>query len=334
MKPRIYFILNWLSIFSIFMLFVLGGLVRSTGSGMGCPDWPKCFDQYIPPTSEKELPKNYQTYYKEKRLEKTKRFVSFLNFLGMNDKANKISKNSQLNQTHQFNALKAYVEYVNRIWGAMTGFIVFFCLVFSCLYFKSNPAVFIYSLLGFIAVLLNALLGAIVVNSNLIGGIVTIHFIAAFASISFFILARRKIENNVQESEVKLPKISLVVMILATIQILMGALVREKFDLLTLDIATSQIIQSLNPNLFYHGVLGVILLCGCILQFIQCSRLDINAQYIRWVMFLSIGQIIIGPLSLIDTFIATSKLFHISFGAGIYVLQFYICSTYLRGTKS
>lgn len=314
------------------MLFVIGGLVRSTGSGMGCPDWPKCFEQYVPPTSESDLPKNYEEYYKDKRLKKTKRFTQLLHLFGFSNKAEKIQQATQLNESHKFNVIKAYVEYINRLWGALTGIIVFICTLLSLQYFKINWRVFLFTFLGFIAVIFNALLGAVVVNSNLIGGIVTAHFIAAFASISFFIVARRYI-NNSSQVNFQNKKISILLLLFASIQLIIGAFVRETYDLnfgvMTLD----QTIESLYPNLYYHGILGVIIMSLSILQLIRVPKHGKVVKYAKIIVFLTIAQIIIGPVSLIESFIEISKLFHISFGAGIYVLQFYICTSFLKPLK-
>jgi cytochrome c oxidase assembly protein subunit 15 len=114
--------INITTIVLLFVLILAGGVVRSSGSGMGCPDWPKCFGRYIPPTDINDLPKDYKQKYVAKRIEKNQRFAKTLDVFGYSDMAKRIREDRSILVPEEFNAGKTWTEYINRLIGALSGF--------------------------------------------------------------------------------------------------------------------------------------------------------------------------------------------------------------------
>jgi len=170
---------HWVTLIFIYLVVVAGSVVRMTGSGMGCPDWPKCFDQYIPPTSIDQLPVNYQDHYSSLREKKIGRFADFLTTFGLDDKAKLLINDKTLLKEQEFNVLNTWFEYVNRLIGAIAGLFIFIGFVIS--WFNKSQrlknVIFTFGLVVLTA--FQAWWGAMVVATNIVPWVLTVHMVIA-----------------------------------------------------------------------------------------------------------------------------------------------------------
>ena len=192
------------TIIAVFFLIFVGGLVRSTGSGMGCPDWPKCFGQYVPPTNINQLPVDY-----------------------------KIKFAVQGKQIADFDVYKTWIEYLNRLVGVVIGLFILLTVVFAFPYLKSNPKIFWLSFVAFILVGFQGWIGSKVVASDLATWMITIHMLIALLIVALLIFT----VTNSQEfsivqfkSDSSLKLFIIISLVISLIQIVSGTQVREKVD--------------------------------------------------------------------------------------------------------
>lgn len=227
-----------LTVVAVYLLILVGGIVRSTGSGMGCPDWPKCFGTWVPPTAVGQLPANYKEIYTEQRVAKNQRIAKTLDRLGFREVAAQIFAHPTQYVETDFNATKTWIEYLNRLLGALIGVFIFLAVLLALPYLRRDPAVF---WLAFVSLLLTGFqgwLGSLVVSTNLLPEMVTVHMAVALLIVALLIYAVDRSQRGQQSVHVepswtpaKGITLWLWVITLATFgQIMLGTQVREQVD--------------------------------------------------------------------------------------------------------
>ncbi len=229
----IYF--SWLTLIFIYLVVVAGSFVRITGSGMGCPDWPKCFGQWVPPTEISQLPENYKEIYLEKREKKLNKFCSFLNSLGMEATATKIKNDPTVFQEEDFNASKTWTEYLNRLIGALAGVFMFAGFVWMFLYYRAKSLLLLTGL-NLVLMGIEGWFGSIVVATNLVPWTITVHLFLALVIIGIQLFIVHKISPIQRRKIVLTPLLrwlTFIVFFITFYQMFLGTQVREYIDELT-----------------------------------------------------------------------------------------------------
>ena len=295
--------LTRISLLLLYLLILAGGIVRCTGSGMGCPDWPKCFGKLIPPTSIEELPEDYQEKFVSGRIEKNKKLAGILSIIGLDELSNKIIKDPEIRVSEKFNVYKTWTEYINRLIGAIVGISLFFLFLSSVFIKPFDNKIFLLSFLSIVLVLFQAWLGSLVVSTNLLSGFITLHVIVALIIICNVILCFH-LTSNIKLKNFKsglLIFFVIVSLLLFFIQIILGTDVRESVDDLFKFFGFNQrdlIIESLGINFIIHRSFSLLILIFQLITYyfvLKQSKIDLYFKnFSRILLVLIILEILVG----------------------------------------
>lgn len=221
----------------IYLVILAGSIVRATGSGMGCPDWPTCFGYLIPPTESHQVEFHPNQKYKKGvfivhedalyRARKT--FVSGAEF------SDSDWEKYTVHDYAIFNPVHTWIEYINRLLGALAGIPMLMIAVTSISLRKRLKIIPVLSFAGLFLLGLVAWLGKKVVDGNLIPHSITIHMLGALAIlavlITLLLLSRKTLKSDLTLDRTLRHWLGAAVF-LTVVQIILGTQVREQVDLL------------------------------------------------------------------------------------------------------
>ncbi len=211
---RRFLLIGGATVAAVYLLIAVGGVVRATGSGMGCPDWPRCFGQWVPPTDVTQLPADYQTRY------------------------------AIPGHVPVFNAFKTWTEYLNRLLGVLIGLLIFGTLLVSLVYWRTNRKLVWASLAAFILVAFQGWLGARVVASVLTPWVISVHMLVALVIVSLllYVVSWPRIQGTAIPAydRFRLAFMVCILMALTAVQFLLGIFLRQEVDALALQMGDAQ----------------------------------------------------------------------------------------------
>ena len=289
---KLFRIFSYLSTCLTYFLIFVGGMVRVSGAGMGCPDWPKCFDRWIPPTNISQLPDHI-------------------------DPA-------------KFNIVLAWIEYCNRLFGALVGLTITITLVLAYKYYSHIPVIKWSLTVAFILTLIEGWIGAVLVHTILNPVTITLHLILALIIVMLLLYAAQEsyyIENPYAERNSKYPlNINWAFIALGSslfIEIIIGTEVRGGLQMLRKEnplLDSNFLLYMLGPFKYMHTILGIVILFLSIFLWVKLVKQSDNPSEVvkqssSLILVLIFLQILSGEVLVFIKVKPIIQLFHLWFAA-------------------
>ena len=308
----------------IFTVILAGSVVRMTGSGMGCPDWPKCFGYLIPPTERSQLEwKKTHLYKKGEIIIKNKTLrVAKNNFVssGIYEE-----ENWNLYTKHDyadFNASHTWIEYINRLLGALSGVVILFMTITSLKFYRINKKIIIISFMVLFGLIFEAWLGKEVVDSNLKPFKVSIHLIVAlmivFGLTLLSYLSDKKIESIKTNSLIK--KISILLLVMTLSEIILGIQVREFVDSKT-NLKSNSSLGIFPLEFDIHRSFSLLIVVFNLYLYRKLKKMKLVIPIYNFILFLIGLEVIIGILMYYFSFPFLSQPLHLLVASILFASQ-------------
>ena len=314
----------------VYVVIIAGALVRMTGSGMGCPDWPKCFGYYIPPTEVSELQFKPNHNYKKGVViivnETLK--VAPKDFTSSQNYNPKHWNNYTKHDYAQFNALHTWVEYINRLIGALSGLPILIFFFMSVWLWSDNKRYFILSALVVFGMAFQAWLGKTVVDSNLAPFKITVHMVMALVIVALilYLIFSSKITYKKQLFHKPFHYVLLCATLLTLAQIILGTQVRQHVDtqIKTFGYNKSLWLGSIPITFYIHRSLSIVVLLVNSWLFFINRKLGLGYKKLYLVMLCIIMEVITGIAMYYYEFPVGTQPVHIVLATILFGVQFYI----------
>lgn len=323
--------LSKIALVLIYLVIIAGSVVRMTGSGMGCPDWPKCFGYYIPPTHESQLLFRPNHSYEKGMmilLESEQFMVAKKDFI-----SNKVydANNWELYSTHDYaiyNPVHTWTEYINRLIGAFSGLPILILGIWSLWFFNKNKWITVIALLTLFGMGFQAWLGKTVVDSNLAPYKITIHMVMALLIVAFvlYLIFATKTSFKLQKYHSFFYTLLVIGIVLTLIQIVLGTQVRQFVDEQTKIMGYEKSLWLAQPELdFYvHRSTSIlVLVINGYLWFIN-KKLNLGYKKINLVLNCILLEVFSGIMMYYFDFPFLSQPLHLVIASILFGIQMYI----------
>jgi cytochrome c oxidase assembly protein subunit 15 len=282
------------TLIAVYVLILVGGIVRSSGSGMGCPDWPKCFGRWIPPTSVSDLPPNYKEVYAAYREKKNIRFAQYLTTFGLKETGERILNDPGVLQENDFNPTKTWIEYFNRVIGVIIGFLIFAVFIVSLRFRKSEWKLTLIACLTFLLVGFQGWIGSFVVSTNLTPWTITVHMFLALLIVALliYLVHQSSFEKEI-ESSLGFWWLTACMGVLL-VQILLGTRVREAVDQVSVAVARVEWARNLGSEFVTHRSFSWIVLILHVGLIMRLYKTDGSKSFALTLILLILGTILTG----------------------------------------